>query len=350
MVGLVERDENRAWITGMESAFWGGTSDQQNSVMGALTAAFQAMGVDAGYEFLMGVSGAAFRLQFNWCPSAPHAECGRHCTQPALEALGYEVYWITTRDQGDELPDGVAEAQAALVATIDEGKPALLSSEECGLIVGYVNDGQRFLIRPYSAEFTSQKQGYATMTQWPWAVGILSAKGEPPSRWESVRQSLAAAIEMAHTPSYGNYTSGFAAYERWATELLDEARFADLDSGNWHSLALGNGYTYGCLADARLAAGKYLYAVAAECEEAVATPLTEAAQFYERIHKTMWRKRPELPCPWSLMPWDLKAPENWTPAMRQAQSHVLRQLWGLELEGVAALERSLAAMSLDGSA
>jgi len=53
-------------IEGAERSFWGGMSDQQNSVMGALTAAMQAMGEEIEYEYLMGVSGAAFRLQFNW--------------------------------------------------------------------------------------------------------------------------------------------------------------------------------------------------------------------------------------------------------------------------------------------
>jgi hypothetical protein len=48
-------------------------------------------------DYLMGVSGAAFRLHIHtpgWCPSAPDATCGlNHCV-PAMKALGYKIEGI----------------------------------------------------------------------------------------------------------------------------------------------------------------------------------------------------------------------------------------------------------------
>jgi len=47
-----------------------------NTVLASLASALITAGEDITYELLMGVSGRAFRLQFNWCPSAPHSHCG----------------------------------------------------------------------------------------------------------------------------------------------------------------------------------------------------------------------------------------------------------------------------------
>ena len=62
-----------------------------NSVLACLTAVLRTTGEDVTYEDLMGVSSRAFRLQFNWCPSAPHSHCGFDTFAPALRATGYEA-------------------------------------------------------------------------------------------------------------------------------------------------------------------------------------------------------------------------------------------------------------------
>ena len=61
-----------------------------NSVLACLAAALQANGEDVTYEYLMGISSRAFRLQVSWCPSAPHSHCGFNTFEPALRAAGYD--------------------------------------------------------------------------------------------------------------------------------------------------------------------------------------------------------------------------------------------------------------------
>lgn len=112
---------------------------------------------------------------------------------------------------GEELPEAASNAREALVASINEGRPALMDSEECGLIVGTIGDGEDFLIRPYRAEFTETKEGYSVMDGWPWQVGIIIPRNEAPSRRASILKSLRAAIEMANTPEQSGYPSGLAA-------------------------------------------------------------------------------------------------------------------------------------------
>jgi hypothetical protein len=299
-----------------------------------------AMGEHVSYPYLMGVSAAAFRLQVmrpQCCASSPHAQIGHNCTDPAMAALGYPLTWMDTRDAAGDRDT----ATEALVASIDAGRPALLSSEECGLIVGYVDDGEQFLVRPYSAEFTQQKEGYVPMATWPWEVGIIGPKAAPPPRRESVIGSLRTAVALANTPNVGDYACGFAAFEAWAEQLMDDARYVGLDRDTWFNFALGNGFTYGCLSDARMAAGRYLRSIIPDFDGEAATLLTRAAEMYENIYNHMWIERDDLPKPWWLLPWDLKEPENWTNDMRHAQARVLGELLVMEQQAIAEIERAL---------
>jgi len=332
-------------IEGMEDVFWGGESNQQNSVMGALTAAMRVMGEEVDYEYLMGIGGAAFRLQFAWSPAAPHAQVGRNCTNPAMEALGYPLTWINTKDMrsNETIPEGVAQAREAIVSSINGGRPVLLSSEECGLITGYTGNGKGFLVRPYSAEFAAQKVGYSPMKEWPWQVGIIGPKGHAPTRKLSIIKSLEAAIEMANTEYYGDYASGYNAYGIWMAQLRDDEEMTRKINDDWWGTALGSGFTYGCLSTARLAGAKYLRQVNQEFSGDMRVHLAKAAEHYQQVYDVLETKRPDVPLPWFLLPWDLKKPENWTREMRHGQADVLSQIMAIEKQGLAELGLALKA-------
>jgi RNA polymerase sigma-70 factor (ECF subfamily) len=62
---------------------------RDNTFIGALTAAANAMGDDVSYDYVMGVSGAAFKVhlcQPEWCPSAGDAGPGFDCAATATAA------------------------------------------------------------------------------------------------------------------------------------------------------------------------------------------------------------------------------------------------------------------------
>jgi hypothetical protein len=127
-----------------------------------------------------------------------------------------------------------------------------------------------------------------------------------------------------------------------AKELKDDSRFAGLDDKTWFTPALANGYTYGSLYAARLAAERYLQEVAEAFEEPMRGRLLDLAGHYGRIRDVLSRERRGFACPWSLMPWRLKSPENWKRGMRLTQAGILRGVRYLETRAVAEVEKTLA--------
>ena len=120
------------------------------SYLAAVAGALQAHGEEVDPVWLMGASGWAFRIIvektlcpsamsiFDWASLLPEAvrNAGWDCTQ--ISRLWHEDAWREQRR---------AEAQAAIIASIDAGTPAIvwdLLLPEWGLITGY-DDGARVI-------------------------------------------------------------------------------------------------------------------------------------------------------------------------------------------------------------
>jgi hypothetical protein len=267
---------SRRVIRGLETARWG-AGEWENSPLGALAAALAAVGERVPYEFLMGVSGAAFRVQMfqpRWCPSAPHPRCGFDCLEAAFAALAYELVDLPVKP-GD--PGCVERVREEVVKSIDAGVPAFFTSLEESLIVGYEDEGRRLLLRLYGAP----KEGYVPwrlvrgeaegaetypesfVLDWPHlSFGVLRRKPAPPDRRWSLVRSLELALELARTPTFGPYASGFAALEQWIAGLRDPARFENASAREADMYA--NAHCWYSLCDARSAAGPYLRGIALE--------------------------------------------------------------------------------------
>lgn len=189
------REDGKVWIENVQP--WK-LDKMANSVMGVLASATRSLGEDVSYEYLMGLSGSAFRLQFHeeWCPSSPHSFCGVETFQGAMNALPYNlVHHEVKKDD----PAGVKKIRAAVKASIDRGVPVLYGSEEEGLIVGYQKGGEEWLcVHPYRFQ-----EGRFVETKLPWEVRILSGKRTPPSRLACLRESLAGAVKLSETKASG---------------------------------------------------------------------------------------------------------------------------------------------------
>ena len=344
----VRREGDKVYIPGLEQATWG-RGGRTNSVMACLSHALDVTGEKVSYEHLMGVSGAAFRLQVaqpRWCPSSPHANCGFNCIEPAMAALDYD--WVEICG-GKADAQAIARAKQATMQLIDQGRPVLYGSEECGIIVGYTNGGEQLLVRPYGAKL----DGYVQMKGWPWGVQKL-VRGKPaPPRREIVLQSLTRAVEVANTSSYGDdrivYASGFAAYEAWIAGLLDDQRFKAMGDAFFNQ-ALGNAWTYDSLADARDAASKYLTSIATDFRGPTAERLGKAADLYSQINKALVTERDGAKCIYQMYPWELKELSNWTKQLRLAEVAALKDALALERQAIAEIEKALAAEEIKVSA
>lgn len=337
----LQREGDKVVITGLENAVIG-LPPRNNSVCATLSDVLRAAGEDCSYEYLMGVSAAAFRAQMmtpGWCPSAPHSCCGFNCCDFGKPALPFAITDVPAKESE---PETIAAARKAIVESIDRGVPVIWTSEENGLIVGYQEGGKALLMRPYAA----RKPGYVPMKKWPWGFWLLEKRQQPLSRREAALRALKQARELAVTKSYeqGHYLSGFAAYEDWIAGLEDEKRYEGKTTKELSGTMLANAHAYYCLIDARASAGIYLKVVAGEFPENARAPLLRAAEIYGRLADTL---SPPNRCPtvFAPAPWFLKEGQSWTQELRREEAGYLRQAVALEREALAEIEKALAAAS-----
>lgn len=333
----VRREDNKVWLAGVdELAGWG--HGEENTFIGALRAALAARGERVSYDRLMGVSGAAFRLQVarpRWCPSACDATVGFDCCRPAVRAFGYEADLYRTLEE-EATPEACRATLDAVIDGIESGRPAvainLAGDMDWGLITGY--DEGSFLCRTYG----DPEGDYARATAWPPIVVIPRKVGTAVKWSESFRDSLRLAVRLARTPRFGQYLSGFWAYEAWIRDLSRGAEFREASSEERQRLMRANAWCYQSLYDARAAAARYLAAERDACTADARPALSEAAELYERMAGILLDEKACAPFPGT------RGAEEWTDDMRRTQVAVLRRLLDLEREAVARLQEAAVAV------
>jgi hypothetical protein len=331
------RDGERVYIDGFQKAAF----HDKNSVLATISGAMAAIGEPASYEYLMGVSGQAFRTQFmytNGCPSSACAPCGYNTMNVALEALGYDVTWYLPENN----PAVQEQARRAVVAAVDRGRPALLASEETGLLVGYAKGGQELLCREYYT--VGKPDGYTAMEKWPWTIAVFGERHATKDRPSLVRESLGRAVALYSAPDMpepNQYAEGFKAYQLWTALLEDDARVGKLDKDQLSGACLANAYCYYCLMDARAAGAKYLRSIASQFKPEAAASLTRAAGLYEQIAQAIGKGREGLPTLVGLYPWKLDGGKAWTREMRHAEADILKDCVKLEQQALAELSHAV---------
>lgn len=330
----LKRHGNKVWLDLDE--LYPPKHKHPNTVFKSVAIALQAMGEDVSYELLMGISGAAFRVQLHeqWCPSSPHPDCGFDCTAVALTTtkLGATSYSCKKKDkkQAEQIIEAIA-------MHIDTGQPALMGSEETGLIVGYVNDddGKKLLIRePYSNKADEPE----VLKGWPWGFAVIT---KAPRKMDEkvLAGSLERAAKLAHTKKVGKYACGFAAYERWISDLLDDSKIKKLKSRNEPELSNANAHIYYCLIDARECAAKYLDLIEGRLSKQAQPHLRQASKHYETIAE-------QLNTGWKNILWSREFGEGkkWTPEMRKGQATLLEKALEQERMAISEIEKAISAL------
>jgi hypothetical protein len=306
--------------------------------MGSIKAVARALGDDVSYEYLMGVSGTAFRLHFhqpNWCPSSPDATVGFNHTTPVMRALGYTAETIFSHA---DHPEEIRKVRKTIVESIDRGLPVvatdLIAVPDWGVITGYADEGKRFLCRTYH-----DKTGdYSVAEKWPWIIMLIRGRQPAPDPQQNIRSSLEIALTVSRTPAFGKYASGLAAYDRWIADLQDAARFASAEKKEIASRMHINGWCYRSLLDARTVAARYLQEISEYFGNDAAESLSRAAAAYGALAATLRAGLPNAP-----MPWTSEAGGKWTQAMRSAETQVLQKAKAQEQEAIGEIERVLQA-------
>lgn len=335
-----------------------------NSVLASLTSVLQTAGEKVDYAYLMGVSSRAFRLQFSWCPSAPHSYIGFNTFEPALKAVGYEATFLPGSFHHEDAKRKVTEedisgTRETVKASIDAVMPVLFGSEEEGVLIGYEPTSEEnptgWLRRagPLGPPPEDDAPYALPIKAMPWGVTTLRKAVLPTPRARGILWSLRTAVDNATrgTVADSDLATGFAAWEKWIGELreFDEAvartrsalEQAGREDDPVFELRLGNAWCYDSLIDARRCAATYLRSIADEFGEDAATHLTAAADAYDEVvaRLTEGVEYSTLVAPY---PWMEDQP--WTDEKRAAQSERLRKALAHEREAVGEIEKALEPM------
>jgi hypothetical protein len=193
---------------------------------GSLYSVMQYLGDPVDYDYLMGVTGAAFRRFWNR-DDGGNVDLSYLAPEPsdrAAEALGYEFRPVGTGDK--------ARIARAVRQNIAKGRPLLafgiIGPPECGIITGYDQGGK--VLYGYSYFQDPALPGYYEKSNWfetaTWAgeVALLrigDRKPIPPKR-NILISSLKWAVDLERTakrPTHPDHITGLAAYEGWASGL-----------------------------------------------------------------------------------------------------------------------------------
>jgi hypothetical protein len=309
---------------------------------GSLYACMAYLGDPCDYDYLMGVTGAAFRRFFEkddggnvdlmYLQPEPH--------ERAFAALGYQFQTVPRTDKAGMIQ--------AVKDSIARGRPVLafvlLGPPECAVVTGYDQDGEVLIGWSY---FQEQRDRYHEATGWfenaspgpPVGMILIEAKEDArPSDREVLISSLKWAVDLARTPrrpDRPNHASGLAAYDAWADALEVDADYPADDAGVMATRAMVHGDQCVMLEERNNAAA-FLRQMAPVIPE-ITGDLLAAADLYEEVAgflPDIWRGG---------MPQDPEA-QRWLadPAVRREIAGAVRAARDKEAQAVGELEKALA--------
>jgi len=319
MKNLIETKES-IYIPNIQRLEWGKNTDI--SLIKSAQFALNALGENYSYEFLMGISGAAFRFHFNadWCPSAGDATTGFDVSNVLFKSLGYE-YELNKID--DNSFDDIRFLYKKIIVQINKGIPIVAINlkvcPEWGIITGYLKNKPGILCRTYFDE----SDEYSLAEHAPWLSFFIGKKGKPLDEDEIFKNSLKIAIQLAKTDEFGDYKSGFSAFEKW----IDELKTAN--SKGFKEIEVNLTLFY-YLIDARQSAVKYLMSMKDKMKEGNAI-----IENYEReveLLKTTSK---------NILPNFKSKPKDWTENIINHQIDVLTKVLMVEKEIIGMIEEYL---------
>jgi len=258
---------------------------------GAVLSCMQFLKDGATYDFIMGVSGGAFRLFWcrRWCPSSGDLMLiGLGPAERTFKALGYRWEWFGK----NSTPGEKERFRDKIVENINRGRPVLatgiIGPSEHGVVAGYEQNGGALV----GWSFFQQDAGkYYKSEGWYESdfdlMITIGEKSQAPPEADTLGGALEWAVELARRPefeAYGGarYACGLNAYDEWAAALL---RDEDFPAGDLETLTcrcnVNASVVLANLLDSRASAARFLKGMA-EVSPAAKPGLIAAAGDYDR--------------------------------------------------------------------
>ena len=252
MKSKVKELKDKVFIESVPRLIWGMNTD--NSFVRSTQLTLNSLGENYSYDFLMGISGAAFRLHFHpdFCPSSADSTTGFDVSKILFKSLGYNCDLHKIDDKNFE---EIKALYRRIISQINDGKPIIAINlkvcPEWGIITGYLKDKPGILCRTYFDE----SEDYSFAEHAPWLSFFIGEKREPLDRKDLVFNSLKIAVQLANTDAFEDYFSGFNAFRNWIAILKDYAN----SSGNKKFDKIEENWTlFNSLLDSRRSAANYL--------------------------------------------------------------------------------------------
>ncbi|UCD73526.1 MAG: hypothetical protein JSW01_02460 [Candidatus Bathyarchaeota archaeon] len=321
------------WGKGIECTF-----------IGALDAALRFLGESVDYVYLMGISGAAFRLLFHqpeWCPSSPDAALNEAYPRQVMKSVGYGGRFFSKEKKSRE------EMIQIIHGEIDKGRPVvaidLVRHPDWGIITGY-KDNVLFCRTYYD-----KSEEYSVAENLPFLIFTFEKVSLPLRRFDAILGSFRLSVDLAYKENIDDYTNGIAAYDAWIEDLKKDRWFDKMDKDtfkfHWHV----NGWTYDSLYDARLAAVRYLQRIETEFSGKEKETVRKACEKLGQMERMLFENWIYFPMPFwvdmkekgkTWIPRDRSIDGNtWTRQMRRKGADLLKELKDTEIEVFELLSR-----------
>jgi hypothetical protein len=320
----IKENKESIFIPNIPRLEWGKNTDI--SFVKSAQLAFNAIGEKFSYEYLMGISGAAFRFHFNtdWCPSAGDATTGFDVSNVLFKSLGHEceLYKIDDNSFND-----IRALYQKIITQINLGIPIIAINlkvcPEWGIITGYLKNQPGILCRTYFDE----SDEYSLAEHAPWLSFFIGEKGRPLDEDKLFKNSLKIAVLLAKTEKFGDYLSGFHAFEYWIEELKKHLASKKSKPFEQHEVNLTLFYH---LLDARQAAVRYLASMNDKMKKGnlIVDNYNKEIELLKNTGK-------------NILPSFESKPKDWTKDIINNQVDVLKKALEIEKETIDLIEKEI---------
>ena len=320
---VLETNE-KVFIDNIPRLKWGENTD--NSFIRSVQLTLNALGEDYSYDFLMGISGAAFRLHFHpdWCSSSADSTTGFDVSKVLFKAIGYKSELFSIDD--NSLTD-IKSLYKKIIAQINNGIPIVAINlkvcPEWGIITGYLKDKPGILCRTYFDE-TDQ---YSLAEHAPWLSFFIGERSKPVNNHLLFKNSLEIAVQLAKTDTFEEYKSGLSAFNKWIDELKKVT--VSMESKEFKEYEI-NLTIFNYLADSRKAALKYLSSM----KDRIKNSETIINNYKKEVELLEETRQNILP------PFSTDA-KSWTEEIINKQTDILTQTLRIEEETLKLFEKEL---------
>ena len=306
--------------------------NEVNTFAASFQRMLKCLGRDIPYWYIMGVSGAAFRLQIHynsWRMVSADPISGYELTENFGKAFGINLEQVWTCG----IKDKVKKANSDIRNNLKLGKPVIGlgmdGNNYHGLIVGSTPN-EKLLAFDCSIPGIP----HAVAESLVWCYHLVSKINSMPDAYEQFKLAMKQALKLAEIRRFKSFHIGLDAYDYWYSILTNPTHYDPYDN-SWQAFEKNNGnyWIYINLLDARKAAAKFCETAAEDFPE-----FSESLNLLSSLYNEMVLKlKPLLDRKIVRQAKNINEGRPWTNFERRKQAKCLMEVKELEQKTIPVL-------------